>query len=228
MKLGVTLPSFRDDAEVVDAARRAEAAGVDGVFVFDHLWPMGQPERPALACAPTLGAVAAATTTVMVGPLVARVGLVPDEMLVARFRSLGWIAPGRVIATLGTGDAHSAGENRAYGIAYEPADDRRLAVAACARRLRAAGMAVWIGGGSTATTELADQVGAAVNLWEGQPAAVAARAGRGEVTWGGVLRGPVAQMAEWLAELDRAGASWAVVAWPRSLDDLVEAARAVR
>lgn len=228
MKLGVTLPSFRADDSVVEAARRAEAAGVDGVFVFDHLWPLGRPDRPALAAGPVLGAVAAATGRVQLGPLVARVGLLPDDVLVARLRSLDHLAPGRVIAALGTGDTKSAPENRAYGIAYEPADARRLAVAGCARRLRAAGLPVWIGGGSPATTELAAEVGAAVNLWEGQPAAVAALAARGEVTWGGVLRGSVAETAEWLAELASAGATWAVAVWPASLDDLVEAAAAAR
>ena len=48
MRIGVTLPSFRDDASAVDAARQAERLGLDGVFVFDHLWPIGQP-RPARA-----------------------------------------------------------------------------------------------------------------------------------------------------------------------------------
>ena len=49
MRLGVTLPQFREDAEpALAAARRAETAGLDGVFVFDHLWPLHQPERPAL------------------------------------------------------------------------------------------------------------------------------------------------------------------------------------
>ncbi len=42
MRVGVTLPTFRDDAAALDAARRAEALGLDGVFVFDHLWPLGQ------------------------------------------------------------------------------------------------------------------------------------------------------------------------------------------
>ena len=228
MKLGVTLPSFRDDAEAVAAARRAESAGVDGVFVFDHLWPLGQPARPALSCAVTLGAVAAATRTVAVGPLVARIGLVPDQILVAQFRSLAHIAPGRVIATLGTGDRHSAAENLAYGIAFDPPDVRRLAVARCAATLLETGTPVWIGGGSTATTELALEVGAAVNLWEAQPAAVAAMATRCEVTWAGPLSGPRPQMARWLSELASAGASWAVCAWPDSVEAVVDAAQAVR
>lgn len=228
MRIGVTLPSFRDDAEVVAAARRAEAAGLDGVFVFDHLWPMGQPERPALWWSVTLGAVAAVTERVCLGPLVARVGLVPDALLVAELASLARLAPGRVVAALGTGDAKSAEENRRFGIAFEPPDDRRRALASCARRLVDLGLPVWVGGGARATNELATSLGVAVNLWEGQPAAVSGLVARTEVTWGGPLSGSVAEQAAWLSELASAGATWAVVAWPRSVDDIAAAAAAVR
>ena len=55
MRTGVVLPTFRDTPdEAFDAAASAVAAGVDGVFCYDHIWPIGQPERPALAL---LGAV---------------------------------------------------------------------------------------------------------------------------------------------------------------------------
>ena len=228
MRVGVTLPTFRDDALVLDAARRAEDAGLDGVFVFDHLWPVGAPERPALSAFPVLGALAAVTARVCLGPLVARVGLVPDALLVAELLSLHRMAPGRIIAGLGTGDAKSAAENLAFGVPYEPADARRLALAACARPLLDAGVPVWVGGGSTATTALAVDLGAAVNLWEGQPAALAALRSRCEVTWAGPVAAAVPEMAQWLAELARAGATWAVCAWPDSVEAVAEAAAAVR
>ena len=58
MKIGVTLPQFADEADsALDAARRAESLGIDGVFCFDHLWPIGQPGRPALSSGPLLGAL---------------------------------------------------------------------------------------------------------------------------------------------------------------------------
>jgi alkanesulfonate monooxygenase SsuD/methylene tetrahydromethanopterin reductase-like flavin-dependent oxidoreductase (luciferase family) len=225
VRVGVTLPSFRDDPhEALEAARRAEALGLDGVFAFDHLWPMGRPERPALSAFPLLGAVAGITSRIALGTLVARIGLVPDDVLVAQLVSLERMAPGRVVAGLGTGDAKSAAENKAFGVGYPPADDRRLELRSCATRLRDAGIPVWIGGGSTATTRLAGDLGVAVNLWEGHPTALAALQTRCEVTWGGPLRGDVPAMAEWLSEIRRAGASWAVCAWPSSLERLAEAA----
>ncbi len=226
--MGVTLPSFRHDTAAVASARRAEELGLDGVFVFDHLWPMGRPDRPALSCFPLLAAVAASTSDIHVGPLVARVGTVSDDLLIAQFLTLAAMAPQRVVAALGTGDAKSADENRAYGIPYPPAGERRLAVARCARQLQEAGLPVWIGGGARPTVELARDLSAAVNLWGAQPAAVASLAARFEVTWGGPVSGSAAVITEWLVELAAAGATWAVCAWPGSLEAVAEAAQAVR
>ncbi len=59
MRTGVVLPTFRDTPdEAFAAAAAAVAAGVDGVFCYDHIWPLGQPQRPALAPFPLLGALA--------------------------------------------------------------------------------------------------------------------------------------------------------------------------
>jgi len=230
VRVGVTLPTFRDDTAALDAARRAEELGLDGVFVFDHLWPMGRRDRPALSAFPVLGAVAAVTTRICFGPLVARIGLVPDDVLVAELASLGHMAPGRLIAGLGTGDRKSAAENEAYGIPPGPPDERRLALAACARRLLALGVPVWVGGGSVSTTELAVDLGpgAAVNLWEGRPSAVAALTGRCEVTWGGPVAATAPEIAQGLSEVAEAGATWAVCAWPESVEAVAEVARMLR
>jgi alkanesulfonate monooxygenase SsuD/methylene tetrahydromethanopterin reductase-like flavin-dependent oxidoreductase (luciferase family) len=228
--VGVTLPTFRDDDAAIEAARRAEALGLDGVFVFDHIWPMGRPDRPALTAFPVLGAVASVTTRICFGPLVARIGLRSDDILVAQLASLARMGPGRLIAGMGTGDSKSSAENEAYGIPPGPPDERRLALLRSARRVLDLGVPVWIGGGSLSTTQLAVELGpgAAVNLWAGQPAAVAALAGRCEVTWGGPVATEPAEMVLRLSELARAGATWAVCAWPESLDALAEVAEVLR
>jgi alkanesulfonate monooxygenase SsuD/methylene tetrahydromethanopterin reductase-like flavin-dependent oxidoreductase (luciferase family) len=228
-RVGVTLPSFRDDADTaLAAARRAEAAGLDGVFVFDHLWPAGQPERPALSAAPLLGALAAVTDSVAIGPLVARVGLVPDAVLVAGLVSLKRLSKGRLIAGLGTGDRLSEPENAAYGIAYPPAAERRASLEWCARRLGEEAVPTWVGGGSARTREVALSTGAAVNLWGASPEEVAEVSRHGEVTWGGPVEGDADAIATALATLFDAGATWAVCAWPSSLEDVAEAARHLR
>ncbi len=74
MRIGYALPTFVDDPELpIAVARRAESAGIDGVFVYDHMWrDVPPPRRGALECFALLGAVAAETDRVHLGPLVAR------------------------------------------------------------------------------------------------------------------------------------------------------------
>jgi alkanesulfonate monooxygenase SsuD/methylene tetrahydromethanopterin reductase-like flavin-dependent oxidoreductase (luciferase family) len=230
MRVGVTLPQFCDEAgRALAAARRAEELGLDGVFCFDHLWPLGQPDRPALSSSPLLGAVAASTTTIALGSLVARIGLLPDDVLVSVITSLSAISRRRFIAGLGTGDNLSRAENLAFGLPFERADERRARMASVAATVRRESVPVWIGGGVPKTVEVARQVGAAVNLWEGELAQVAELTAAGlEVTWGGPLDGTVHELAEQLGELAAAGATWTVCAWPESLDAVAEAAAAAR
>jgi alkanesulfonate monooxygenase SsuD/methylene tetrahydromethanopterin reductase-like flavin-dependent oxidoreductase (luciferase family) len=109
IRTGLVLPTFGespDDALAV--AQEAWLAGVDGFFCYDHLWPMGQPERPALAPFPILAALADLLEPrdgedgPFLGTLVARVGLAPNDVLARQFVALANLAPGRVIAGLGT------------------------------------------------------------------------------------------------------------------------------
>ena len=227
MKVGVIVPSFRDDASALRATREVEDIGLDGAFVFDHLWPMGQPDRPALSAFPLLGAMAASTVRIAIGTLVARVGLMPDEILVASVATLGRIAPGRVIVGMGTGDSKSAAENIAYGIAFGSSEERRSMLASCTRAVLDLGIPVWVGGGARATNLLAEEAGAAVNLWNVQPAELADQSLRSEVTWAGPIGEDVPQVSRRLAEISDAGATWAVCSWPPSLEVLAEAARSI-
>jgi alkanesulfonate monooxygenase SsuD/methylene tetrahydromethanopterin reductase-like flavin-dependent oxidoreductase (luciferase family) len=236
VKVGVLLPTFRaNPADAIGIAIEAEQLGIDGVFVYDHLWPMGRPDRPALAPFPMLGAIVAATSSLSVGTLVARVGVVPDETLVAEFAALEHLAPGRVIAGLGTGDHLSANENRAYGLAFAPPDERRHAVGRCARALLGLGVAVWVGGLARPTVEAAESAGAAVNFWQAPAERVAEQATRSEVTWAGMARpegGNEGLDAVGLRDAVRplvvAGASWVVLGWPIRLHEFAAAAEELR
>ncbi len=229
MKVGITLPQFRDEADTaLEAARRAESLGIDGVFCFDHLWPMGQPGRPALSSGPLLGALAAATSTIALGTLVARIGLLPDEVLVDVLCGVHTLSGGRLIAGIGTGDSLSREENEAYGIPFEPAAIRRERLGSVATAVRAAGVPVWVGGGRPEMVALARMTGSAVNVWQVDAAPVGALVEQGvEVTWGGPAGDTVAEATATLASVAAAGASWAVCAWPGSLEVVAEAAATV-
>jgi len=220
VKVGVTVPQFEAGADAAIAgAVRAEALGLDGIFCFDHLWPMGQPGRPALSSLPLLGALAAATSVIHLGTLVARIGLLPDDVLVSSVVSLDRISAGRFLTGLGTGDHLSRAENEAFGIPFDPARTRREHLVRVATVLTERGIPVWVGGGSPATNELARTVGCAVNLWDGAPTELAELAASGvEVTWAGSVPDEPRAATACLEAVRGAGATWAVCAWPRSLD----------
>jgi alkanesulfonate monooxygenase SsuD/methylene tetrahydromethanopterin reductase-like flavin-dependent oxidoreductase (luciferase family) len=238
IRTGVVLPTFRDTPdEAFAAADEAVAAGVDGVFCYDHIWPLGQPERPALAPFPVLGALTARLAPnhderggPFLGTLVARIGLVSNDVLAAQFAALEALARGRVIAGLGTGDRLSEEENRSYGLPFPSAAERRAELLELARRLKRAGTAVWVAGGPAGRLEEARDAGAALNLWDADPAAVAARA-RGpeavEVTWAGPPPPAEPSLAARLRALHDAGATWAVFGWPVDVGALAAAARSV-
>jgi alkanesulfonate monooxygenase SsuD/methylene tetrahydromethanopterin reductase-like flavin-dependent oxidoreductase (luciferase family) len=207
VKRGVLLPTFRSNAyDALETASRAASLGIEGVFAYDHLWPMGSPELPALAPFPVLAAVAQREQSLIVGPLVARIGLVSDDDMVERFRSLCLVAPGRVIGALGTGDRASEQENVAYGIAYDESAVRREHLASVASRLREF-VPVWIGAGGVATNQVARSLGVELNLWDKAARDVALEATNGPVSWAG---NPLDDLEAQLEALATAGASWAV------------------
>lgn len=207
MKVGVLLPTFQDGpAQALRVAAEAADARLDGVFCYDHLWPMGEPDRPALAPFGILAAVACRHRELCVGTLVARVGLGSPSRILEEFRTLNSLSRGRVVAALGTGDRLSRAENEAYGIAYSGPETRRTELASLVATLRGE-MEVWVGGGAEATNEVARREGVALNLWNAPIDRVREEVARGEVTWAGDL-GP--DVARHLNDLAAAGVTWAV------------------
>src|ERR1700738_2220926 len=125
MKVGLCLPVFRMSAEpALEVAAHAEAEGLDGVFSCTHLFPAGQPHRPALSAYPVLAAVAVTTSRVSLGPLVSRVGVLHPGVQLTALATLHQLAAGRLIAGLGAGDSLSRPENDAYGLPTLPLDER--------------------------------------------------------------------------------------------------------
>jgi alkanesulfonate monooxygenase SsuD/methylene tetrahydromethanopterin reductase-like flavin-dependent oxidoreductase (luciferase family) len=216
VKVGLVVPSFRLDAGTgIDTAVRAEAAGLDGAFVYDHLFPMGQPHRPAVSCFPMLGAIAAVTERIEIGPLVARVGVVPNAVLVNMFDALERMAPGRVIAGVGTGDSKSQAENQVFGLPFGTVDERVAATADVCRGARALGLPVWVGGQSPRVRRLAADEADAINVWAMTPDQVATVT-EVRVTWAGPP--PEGDLGGHIAALAEAGATWVIYGAPPSAD----------
>jgi alkanesulfonate monooxygenase SsuD/methylene tetrahydromethanopterin reductase-like flavin-dependent oxidoreductase (luciferase family) len=225
MRLGVVLPTFSMTPDVaLTAAAEVARAGLDGAFVYDHLWPMGNPGKPAIAAYPLLGALAGLGGQLVLGTLVARVDLVETEALVRQLATVSSLNGGRFIAGIGTGDIKGAAEYEAYGLLLRPATERRALLEQAARLLIAAGISVWVGAGSAETNAIAQRLELTLNLWNASPGEVARIAELGPVSWGGNLPRDPHEASDLVGGLEAAGASWAVFAWPGSTDPILAAA----
>jgi alkanesulfonate monooxygenase SsuD/methylene tetrahydromethanopterin reductase-like flavin-dependent oxidoreductase (luciferase family) len=109
----------------LDGARRAEAAGLDSIWVFDHLWPLsGDKQRPILESWTSLAYLAEVTERIHIGTLVTRSSLRHPALLAKMSATVGEIGPGRVILGIGSGDEASRKENEAFDLPYWSGDDR--------------------------------------------------------------------------------------------------------
>lgn len=169
MKLGLTLPSFVEDPEIpLDVARAADTAGLDGVFVYDHLFRLERgTRRPALEGVSLLGAVAAATSQAAVGALVFRAWLRPPASLAAAITTVVRIAPGRMIATIGAGDSQSREENESFGLGFGTMKDRVDALRAAVTAAQGGGARIWVGGHAKSVRRVAAVQAHGWNAWGG-------------------------------------------------------------
>lgn len=169
-RLGLTLPSFVRDPDVpIRVARAAEEAGLDAVFCYDHLFRYGADgqRRPAIEATTLLGAVAAETSTIMIGTLVARATLRPPAQLAAAFDTVQRISGGRLIATIGAGDSESLDEMVTFGYDFGTPATRVTALEAAVTAARGNGYPVWVGGHLRALREFAARSADGWNAWGG-------------------------------------------------------------
>ncbi len=106
-------------------ARRAEQAGVESLWVMDHLWqidPIGPPELDMLEAYTTLGFAAGVTERIELGAMVTAVTVRNPALLVKTVTTLDVLSGGR--AWLGVGAAWFEAENDGYGIAFPPVAER--------------------------------------------------------------------------------------------------------
>lgn len=126
MRSGLFFPLFDELADpslVADLAAEAEAAGFDGVFVWDHIrW-----REPVVAVADpwiTLAAMASATTKIRLGPLVTPLARRRPVKVARETASLDQLSNGRLILGVGVGGDEFGEE---YSRTGEEVDPRRRA-----------------------------------------------------------------------------------------------------
>jgi alkanesulfonate monooxygenase SsuD/methylene tetrahydromethanopterin reductase-like flavin-dependent oxidoreductase (luciferase family) len=194
VRVGLTLPSFVEDPEIpIAVARAAEDAGLDAVFVYDHLWRGNPPDRrPALECFALLGAIAVETRRIQVGTLVARATLRPAATLANAFFTAQRVSGGRLIAGIGSGDSESRAENEAFGLPFGTMVDRIAALHDAVRAASDGDFPVWVGGRAAQVREIVP-VADGWNAWGGDAgrfgadvALVRELAPDATMTWGGL------------------------------------------
>jgi F420-dependent oxidoreductase-like protein len=133
MRVSVNLTNYswpggpdRLGPELAALARAAEAAGVDTVWVSDHLLqadPTAGPEdTEMLEAYTTLGFLAAATRRVRLGTMVTGVTFRPPALLIKAVTSLDVLSGGR--AWLGIGAGYHGEEAQAMGLPLPPTGER--------------------------------------------------------------------------------------------------------
>lgn len=116
-KRGITVPIFdelADPGRLATLAREAEQAGFDGFFVWDHVdyrSPVEAVTDPWIS----LAAVACATSTIAIGPMVTPLARRRPQVLARQVAALDRLAGGRVILGTGLGLDSSGGEFAPFG-----------------------------------------------------------------------------------------------------------------
>ncbi len=122
MKVGVQLPEVEREVrwpELASMATLAEDVGFDSLWVGDHLLyrNAGEPARGPWEAWSQLAALAAITTRVEIGPLVAATSFHSPAMLAKKAATVDEVSGGRLILGLGAGWNRT--EYEAFGFAFD-------------------------------------------------------------------------------------------------------------
>jgi alkanesulfonate monooxygenase SsuD/methylene tetrahydromethanopterin reductase-like flavin-dependent oxidoreductase (luciferase family) len=122
LRIGVQLPEVERQVrwpEVVAMARAAEECGFDSIWLGDHLLYRGdgRPERGPWEAWTMLSALAASTTRVKLGPLVACAAFHPPGLIAKMAATIGDVSGGRFVLGLGAG--WNSAEFQAFGLPEE-------------------------------------------------------------------------------------------------------------
>jgi alkanesulfonate monooxygenase SsuD/methylene tetrahydromethanopterin reductase-like flavin-dependent oxidoreductase (luciferase family) len=122
LRIGVQLPEVERHVgwpEYVAMARAAEEVGLDSVWVGDHLLYRGdgREERGPWDAWTLLAGIAAVTTRIRIGPLVACTAFATAGLLARKAAAVQAVSDGRLVLALGAGWNET--EFRAFGLPFD-------------------------------------------------------------------------------------------------------------
>lgn len=123
LRCGVFLPLVGLDwPELRSRAELTEQLGYDSLWLDDHFWFPGEPDRAHLEVWTTLSALATTTSRLVLGPLVLCQSYRPPALVAKMAASLAAVSHGRLVLGLGAG--YMDEEYRAYGYPVPSARER--------------------------------------------------------------------------------------------------------
>ena len=103
MRYAVSIPNFTEPGELVDLGVAAEASGWDGVFYWDHLYAGPAAPMPVADPWVVLGALAARTSRVLLGPMVTPLPRRRPQKVAREAVTLDRLSGGRLVLGVGLG-----------------------------------------------------------------------------------------------------------------------------
>lgn len=118
MRYGVSIPNFAEPADLVDLGAATDAAGWDGVFLWDHLYAGLATPFPVADPWVVLGALAGRTQRALIGPMVTPLARRRPEKVAREAVTVDRLSGGRLV--LGVGLGNPPQEFTAFGADADP------------------------------------------------------------------------------------------------------------